>query len=114
MGESSNKLGQREVVVEPPPNSVLRQAAVATVPAVTASFWTTKVLTTGMGETGADFLYHDQLGPTIALVVGGVGLVAALVLQFRARQYVPWMAANQARSALERGRQLRNHRSLLG
>jgi uncharacterized membrane-anchored protein len=79
---------QREAV-KPQPNSVLRRA-LSTVPAVTAGFWVTKVLTTGMGETGADFLYHDQLGP-IALPLAGVGLVGALVLQFGARQYVPWI-----------------------
>ena len=89
MGKSSDKVVEREAV-KPPPGSVLRQAALSTVPAVTAGFWTTKVLTTGMGETGADYLFHDKLG-MIALPLAGVGLVAALMLQFGARRYVPWI-----------------------
>jgi uncharacterized membrane-anchored protein len=69
---------------------MLYQAAVSTVPAVTAGFWITKVLTTGMGETGADYLFHDKLG-MIALPLAGLGLVVALMLQFGARRYVPWI-----------------------
>ena len=72
-----NKLVEQEAS-KPLSNSVLGQAAVATVPTVTAGFWVTKVLTTGMGETGADFLFYDQLG-MIALALAGIGLVAALV-----------------------------------
>src|SRR4051794_29262609 len=92
MGKSSNKVLQREAVVEPPPNSVVGWAgtALSAVPAVTAGFWVTKVLTTGMGETGADFLFHDQLG-MIALPLAGLALLAALVLQFGTRRYVPWI-----------------------
>ena len=68
---------------------VARQAAVK-VPEVTAAFWVTKVLTTGMGETAADFLFHN-LAHVIALAIGAAGFAAALVLQSRARRYVPWI-----------------------
>jgi uncharacterized membrane-anchored protein len=60
------------------------------VPEVTVYFWITKVLTTGMGETTSDYLVH-RLSPVIAVVLGGIGLVVALALQFRARQYVAWI-----------------------
>jgi uncharacterized membrane-anchored protein len=69
--------------------TVARQAVVK-VPEVTAAFWVTKVLTTGMGETASDFLFH-HLPHVIALAAGIGGITAALVLQSRARRYVPWI-----------------------
>ncbi len=60
------------------------------VPGVTALFWIIKILTTGMGETTSDYLAHT-INPLIAVVIGGIGLVAALALQFSARRYVPWI-----------------------
>ncbi|MDQ1517791.1 MAG: hypothetical protein QOE80_3621 [Actinomycetota bacterium] len=60
------------------------------VPEVTAVFWITKVLTTGMGETTSDFLAH-RFSPYIAVALGGAGLAGALALQFRARRYVAWI-----------------------
>jgi uncharacterized membrane-anchored protein len=60
------------------------------VPEITALFWITKVLTTAMGETTSDFLVH-RLGPGVAIPLGGVALVAALTVQFRADRYVPWV-----------------------
>src|SRR5258705_3413793 len=64
--------------------------AIRKVPEVTVYFWIIKVLTTGMGETTSDFLAH-QLNPIIAVGLAGIVLAAALVLQFKARQYVPWI-----------------------
>jgi uncharacterized membrane-anchored protein len=63
--------------------------ALSKVPEVTAWFWATKVLTTGMGETTSDFLAH-VLGPVVAGAIGLIGLVSLLVLQLRARRYSPW------------------------
>ncbi|MFD0257514.1 hypothetical protein ACFRKE_00125 [Kitasatospora indigofera] len=58
------------------------------VPAVTASFWAVKVLTTGMGETTSDYLART-LGPVPA-VAGAAGLLAAaLYAQARADRYRP-------------------------
>jgi len=59
------------------------------VPEVTAFFWIVKALTTAMGESTSDFLVH-KLVPEIAVVLGGIGLVVALILQFRANGYVAW------------------------
>jgi uncharacterized membrane-anchored protein len=42
-----------------------------------------------MGESTSDFLVH-KLVPEIAVVLGGIGLVIALVLQFGASEYVAW------------------------
>ncbi|MBM9504947.1 COG4705 family protein [Actinacidiphila acididurans] len=58
--------------------------------AITAGFWVTKVLTTGMGETTSDFLGHS-LNPAVAGFIGLIGLVVALRLQLRARRYSPWI-----------------------
>ena len=67
------------------PPAPARQLA-AKVPEVTALFWLIKVLTTGMGEAAADFL--GAISDVVAGAVGVVGLVVALVLQFRAPRYV--------------------------
>ncbi len=60
------------------------------VPEITAYFWITKVLTTAMGESISDFSVH-QIDPVIAVAFGGMGLVAALILQFSVRRYLPWV-----------------------
>ncbi len=61
------------------------------VPEVTLAFWVIKLLSTTVGETGADYLaVHIGLG---AAVTGGIMaalLLAALFAQLRARRYVPW------------------------
>ncbi len=64
--------------------------ALRKVPEVTVYFWIIKLLTTGMGETTSDYLVH-QLDPLIAVALGGLGLAAALVLQFSVRRYVAWI-----------------------
>jgi uncharacterized membrane-anchored protein len=43
------------------------------VPEVTAYFWITKVLTTGMGEATSDYLVH-RVSPVIAVAAGFVAL----------------------------------------
>lgn len=61
-----------------------------TVPAVTALFWVTKLLTTAMGETASDFLVKT-IDPVLA-VGGAFGVfAAALGLQFAVRRYIPWV-----------------------
>lgn len=57
------------------------------VPAITAAFWITKVLTTGMGETTSDFLVR-QVDPRIAVAATGIVLLASLALQLRAPRYI--------------------------
>lgn len=48
------------------------------VPEITALFWITKVLTTGMGEVFSDFLVKT-IGPVIVVVLGGIGLITFLI-----------------------------------
>lgn len=77
--------------VQPPggaPESV--RGIASKVPEITAWFWAAKVLTTGMGETTSDFMLHS-LAPEVALALGGAGLAASLILQFRVGRYIPWV-----------------------
>ncbi|WEO75962.1 hypothetical protein BJQ94_11300 [Cryobacterium sp. SO2] len=66
------------------------------VPEVTLVFWVIKVLATTVGETAADFLNVDLgLGLTLTSIVMAVFLIAALLVQFTLRRYVPavyWLA----------------------
>jgi uncharacterized membrane-anchored protein len=62
------------------------------VPEVTLAFWTIKILSTTVGETGADYLaVHVGLGTALTGAIMAVLLVAALMMQVRARWYVPWL-----------------------
>jgi uncharacterized membrane-anchored protein len=62
------------------------------VPEVTLAFWVIKIMSTTVGETGADFLaVHVGLGTAITGGIMVALLVAALLLQLRSRQYVPWI-----------------------
>ena len=61
------------------------------VPEVTLAFWVIKVMSTTVGETGADYLaVHVGLGAALTDGIMVVLLVLSLVVQLRARQYVPW------------------------
>jgi uncharacterized membrane-anchored protein len=62
-------------------------AGLRKVPEITAAFWITKVLTTGMGESTSDYLVRS-LGPTIAIGIGAVVFAIALFVQFRVRRYI--------------------------
>lgn len=60
------------------------------VPEVTLYFWVIKVLCTTVGETASDYLTSNVgLGLTNTTFVTAALLIATLVVQFRARQYVP-------------------------
>jgi uncharacterized membrane-anchored protein len=62
------------------------------VPEVTAIFWIIKILSTTVGETGADYLaVHVGLGATVTAAIMACLLAVALILQLRARSYVPWI-----------------------
>lgn len=55
------------------------------VPEVFALFWAVKLLTTGIGEAGADYL--GTVGIPLAAAVGVGGFLVALRLQLRAKTY---------------------------
>ena len=62
------------------------------VPAVSLIFWIIKILSTTVGETGADYLaVHVGLGVIVTdLIMAGL-LMCSLVLQIRSPRYTPWM-----------------------
>ncbi|WP_246774946.1 COG4705 family protein [Bradyrhizobium diazoefficiens] len=62
------------------------------VPEVTAIFWAIKVLSTTVGETGADYLaVHVGLGASLTAICMSGLLAAALLLQLSRRACVPWI-----------------------
>jgi uncharacterized membrane-anchored protein len=62
------------------------------VPEVTLIFWTIKILSTTVGETGADYLaVQVGLGTSLTMACMAALLTAALILQLRTRRYVPWI-----------------------
>ena len=62
------------------------------VPEVTLSFWVIKIMSTTVGETGADFLaVNAGWGQGMTRAVMGALLTAALFWQLRTRRYTPWI-----------------------
>jgi uncharacterized membrane-anchored protein len=62
------------------------------VPRVTADFWIIKLLAVTVGETAADYMNLDLgLGLSLTSWILTGFLVAALVLQFLQRRYIPWV-----------------------
>ena len=62
------------------------------VPEVIFAFWVIKIMSTTVGETGADYLaVHVGLGAGITGILMAGLLAAALALQFRYHRYVPWI-----------------------
>lgn len=77
------------------PSAIRRARAALTapgalrVPEITVAFWVVKGLSTAMGESTSDYLVH-VMAPELAVLLGFVGFVAALALQFNAARYVAW------------------------
>lgn len=62
------------------------------VPEITAIFWAIKILSTTVGETGADYLaVHVGLGASLTAICMSSLLAAALLMQLSRRAYVPWI-----------------------
>ncbi|MCP4614859.1 MAG: hypothetical protein GY844_00355 [Bradyrhizobium sp.] len=62
------------------------------VPEVTLIFWLIKILSTTVGETGADYLaVHAGLGTTVTGLLMAAFLLVALIVQLRMQRYVPWI-----------------------
>lgn len=62
------------------------------VPEVTLAFWIIKLMSTTVGETGADYLaVNAGWGQGLTRVVMGALLALALWRQFRSRRYSPWI-----------------------
>ncbi|WP_460882013.1 COG4705 family protein [Pseudaeromonas pectinilytica] len=62
------------------------------VPEVALSFWIIKIMSTTVGETGADFLaVNAGFGQAVTCTVMGALLACALFVQLRTRRYTPWI-----------------------
>ena len=59
------------------------------VPEITVYFWVAKGLSTAIGESTSDYLVH-AMPPVLAVLLGFVGFLVALALQFSMRRYVAW------------------------
>src|SRR5436309_11810752 len=71
--------------------SASRPAMLNKVPKVTVDFWLIKLLAVTVGETAADYMNLDLgLGLSTTSWILSAFLVAALVLQFLQKKYVPW------------------------
>lgn len=61
------------------------------VPEVTLSFWIIKIMSTTVGETGADYLaVNAGFGQGVTRAVMGALFAVALVMQLRTQRYTPW------------------------
>ncbi len=60
------------------------------VPLITAYFWIVKLLSTAMGEATSDYLVH-RFNPYLAVIGGFLVFLVAILLQFRASRYRPWV-----------------------
>ncbi|UGB25034.1 hypothetical protein LPC10_19290 [Methylorubrum sp. B1-46] len=71
--------------------SEIQRQVLNKVPEVTAAFWVIKILSTTVGETGADYLaVNVGLGAAVTATLTAGLLAAVLALQVRERRYVPW------------------------
>jgi len=62
------------------------------VPTVTLTFWIIKVMSTTVGETGADFLaVNAGLGQGLTRTMMAALLAIAMFVQLRTRRYTPWI-----------------------
>lgn len=64
--------------------------ALSKVPEITLFFWIIKILTTAMGESTSDYLVN-HFNPYVAVFLGLLGFVVAIVLQFSSRRYTTWI-----------------------
>jgi uncharacterized membrane-anchored protein len=75
------------MLTTPPASSWLNK-----VPEVTLAFWIIKIMSTTVGETGADFLaVNAGFGQGITGAVMGALLAVVLFIQLRAKRYTPWI-----------------------
>lgn len=69
--------------------SMLTKRGALRVPQITVFFWAIKALSTAMGESTSDFLVH-AMAPVLAVLLGFVGFLVAMGLQFKMARYQAW------------------------
>ena len=73
-------------------NTESRISLLNKVPEITIVFWVIKIMSTTVGETGADYLaVHVGLGANVTAAIMVTFLIAALIWQLRSPRYVPWI-----------------------
>lgn len=73
-------------------NSSVTRRMLNKVPEVTIIFWIIKIMSTTVGETGADYLaVNIGLGTSLTTAITISLLIIALTLQMRMQRYVPWI-----------------------
>jgi uncharacterized membrane-anchored protein len=82
--------------MQPTPDTLTRQVTtrdfINKVPAITATFWLIKILSTTIGETFADYLaVNVGLGTAVTDGVMFAVLAVTLFAQLRTRRYTPWL-----------------------
>ncbi len=87
--QSGTALRQNGSMVERSLLARLTARGARRVPEITVYFWVIKALSTAMGEATSDSLVHT-LHPLPAVLLGFIGFVAALALQFSMRRYLAW------------------------
>ena len=66
-------------------------AGASKVPAtITGVFWAAKLCSTALGEATSDWWVHG-FGAPVAVVLGGLVFLVALLAQLSARRYLPWL-----------------------
>jgi uncharacterized membrane-anchored protein len=60
------------------------------VPEITIYFWIIKLLSTAMGEATSDYLVF-HINQYLAVILGTLGFIVALILQFKVKHYIPWV-----------------------
>ena len=71
-------------------SKILNNKTLLKVPQVTIFFWIIKLLSTALGESTSDYLVF-QINPYIAVGIGALGLLIALILQLRVKKYIAWV-----------------------
>ena len=62
------------------------------VPIVTLGFWVIKIMSTTVGETGADYLaVNAGFGKGVTSIAMAILLLIALFMQVRSKKYTPWL-----------------------
>lgn len=68
------------------------QSMLNKIPVVTLVFWLIKIMSTTVGETGADLLiFRMHLGLTLTSLIMLLPLAIIVLLQLRSERYVPWI-----------------------
>ena len=91
----SNDLSERArwlAQTKPGPRHDVIPGLLNKVPIVTLGFWMIKIMSTTVGETGADYLaVNAGLGKVTTSATMAMFLVSALIAQMRSKTYTPWL-----------------------